>query len=398
MHPMPEKSPSCDFGSESCRVGSACDSPGRELMSLGSDDRRCDAPPSATCEEPIRATARVVTYRRFRRVMADGGRRTATITDFKIVSAPAPSTSGERPRGTSTLASWLRQGNGSGKERLGGASCPSDVPRVGDDYEIQRLRKSKLKRKAEASIGEGEQRSTEERQGREQARQQGLEQEREQAGQQGLEQGREQAGQQEQKLEVRAGNERQGLVHEGQEQADLLRSQEEQPRAQSEAQKQMEKQQQEEQQQQQQQQRGRQQQRRQVQACLDFGQKDLLHCTCRVCGFMFAKGLKADEMAHEAHHRLFCGTVTIQADEAAHDAHHRLFCGTVTVQVRGEEGGTFSGKEHFHAIQKRYLLHCTCRVCGLVFAKGLKADEAAHEAHHRLFCGTVTIQVTGGVL
>ncbi|CAI5968337.1 unnamed protein product [Closterium sp. NIES-65] len=63
-------------------------------------------------------------------------------------------------------------------------------------------------------------------------------------------------------------------------------------------------------------------------------------------------------MAHEAHHKLFCGTVTIQglkADEAAHDAHHKLFCGTVTIQ-------------------------------------GRKADEAAHDAHHRLFCGTVTVQ------
>ncbi|CAI5509428.1 unnamed protein product [Closterium sp. Naga37s-1] len=116
--------------------------------------------------------------------------RTASIADIKVVSAPALSASEERPRGTSTLAFWLRQGNGSGKERSGGASCPSDVPREDDEYETQRLRKSKLKRKAEASTGEDEHRSIEEQQGLAQQRveQQGLAQQR--VEQQGLAQQR----------------------------------------------------------------------------------------------------------------------------------------------------------------------------------------------------------------
>ncbi|CAI5967739.1 unnamed protein product [Closterium sp. NIES-64] len=288
------------------------------------------------------------------------------------MSAPALSASEERPRGTSTLIFWLRQGNSSRKERSGGASCPSDVPRVDDEYEIQRLRKSKVKRKAEASTGDDEHRSIEEQQelAHQRVEQQGLgqqerEQEQEQARQEGLEQGREQAGQLEQNIERRGEDERQEGVHEGRDQTHSLRLQEElptSPREHStsprEAHTLLEQlgserpeqllQQRPQQKQQQQQQR----QRKQVQACLDFGQKDLLHTTCRVCGFVFAKGLKADEMAHDAHHRLFCGTVIIQKD----------------------------------------LLHTTCRVCGFVFAKGLKADEMAHEAHHKLFCGTVTIQ------
>ncbi|CAI5500247.1 unnamed protein product [Closterium sp. Naga37s-1] len=268
--------------------------------------------------------------------------RTASIADIKVVSAPALSASEERPRGTSTLAFWLRQGNGSGKERSGGASCPSDVPREDDEYETQRLRKSKLKRKAEANTGEDEHRSIEEQQGLAQQRveqqglaqqrveQQGLAQQRveqqrlgqqgreqEQARQEGLEQGREQAGQLEQNIERRAEDERQEGVHEGREQTHSLRLQEELPTSPREAHTLLEQlgserpeqlQQRPQQKQQQQQQR----QRKQVQACLDFGQKDLLHTTCRVCGFVFAKGLKADEMAHDAHHRLFCGTVIIQ--------------------------------------------------------------------------------------
>ncbi|CAI7742945.1 unnamed protein product [Closterium sp. NIES-53] len=388
VHPMPAKSPSCDLGSESCRAGSACDSPGRELMSSGSDDRRCDAPLSATCEEPIGATDRLVTYRRIRRVMADGGdairhvlgsstpgRSVGDSPDFSpeacnvfttkkaVASAAAATipTSEERPRGTSTLAFWSRQGNGSGKEeRSGGASCSSDVPRVDDEYEIQRLRKSKLKRKAGASTGEDEHRSTEEQQ------QQGLAQQR--------------VGQLEQNIERRAEDERQEGVHEGREQTHSLRLQEELPTSPREAhtlleQLDSERPEQLLQQRPQQKQQQQQRQRKQVQACLDFGQKDLLHTTCRVCGFVFAKGLKADEMAHDAHHRLFCGTVIIQglkADEAAHDAHHRLFCGTITIQG--------------------HITLDVCCVCGLVFAKGIKADEAAHDAHHKLFCGTATIQ------
>ncbi|CAI7919665.1 unnamed protein product [Closterium sp. NIES-54] len=329
VHPMPAKSPSCDLGSESCRAGSACDSPGRELMSSGSDDRRCDAPLSATCEEPIGATDRLVTYRRIRRVMADGGSRDAirhvlgsstpgrsvgdspdfspeacnVFTTKKAVASAAAATipsgsSEERPRGTSTLAFWSRQGNGSGKEeRSGGASCSSDVPRVDDEYEIQRLRKSKLKRKAGASTGEDEHRSTEEQQ------QQGLAQQR--------------VGQLEQNIERRAEDERQEGVHEGREQTHSLRLQEELPTSPREAhtlleQLDSERPEQLLQQRPQQKQQQQQRQRKQVQACLDFGQKDLLHTTCRVCGFVFAKGLKADEMAHDAHHRLFCGTVIIQ--------------------------------------------------------------------------------------
>ncbi|CAI5461108.1 unnamed protein product [Closterium sp. Yama58-4] len=486
---LPENSPSCDLGRESCSVGSACDSPAREMIRPGLDDRRCDAPPSPTCEEPIVATARVVTYRRLRRVMADGGstpghsvgdspgnspevcnafttkksaaaatipsgsasglprRRIATIADFKVVSAPAPSASAERPRGTSTLASWLRQGNGSSKERTGGASCPSDAPRVDDEYEIQRLRKSKLKRKAEASIGEEKQADIEERQGLTQEGQGqaafeapqkasiGEEKQADIGDRQGLtqQQGQGQAGEQEQKDQRRVEND--GRVHEGQ-----------------------------------QQQKQQQRQRRQVQACLDFGQKDLLHTTCRVCGFVFAKGLKADEAAHDAHHRLFCGNVMIQkdllhttcrvcgfvfakglkADEMAHEAHHKLFCGNVTFQVRRVRAGLASlltygtragcagerrvpvgrldqgpaalhvpgvrvrvrqGAQGTRRTSQALLWHCdrpgekgavglsgtgsheTCAlcVCGFVFAKGIKADEAAHEAHHRLFCGILAI-------
>ncbi|CAI5991714.1 unnamed protein product [Closterium sp. NIES-64] len=291
------------------------------------------------------------------------------------MSAPALSASEERPRGTSTLIFWLRQGNSSRKERSGGASCPSDVPRVDDEYEIQRLRKSKVKRKAEASTGDDEHRSIEEQQelAHQRVEQQGLgqqerEQEQEQARQEGLEQGREQAGQLEQNIERRGEDERQEGVHEGRDQTHSLRLQEELPTSPREhstspreahtlleqlgSERPEQLLQQRPQQKQQQQQQQQQRQRKQVQACLDFGQKDLLHTTCRVCGFVFAKGLKADEMAHDAHHRLFCGTVIIQKD----------------------------------------LLHTTCRVCGFVFAKGLKADEMAHEAHHKLFCGTVTIQ------
>ncbi|CAI5518135.1 unnamed protein product [Closterium sp. Naga37s-1] len=327
-------------------------------MSSGSDDRRCDAPPSATCEESIGATDRLVTDA-IRHVLGSStpGRsvgdspdfspeacnvfttkkavasaaaatipsgcalglptRTASIADIKVVSAPALSASEERPRGTSTLAFWLRQGNGSGKEeRSGGASCSSDVPRVDDEYEIQRLRKSKLKRKAGASTGEDEHRSTEEQQqqglAQQRVGQQGLGQqgrEKEQAWQEGLEQGREQAGQLEQNIERRAEDERQEGVHEGREQTHSLRLQEELPTSPREAHTLLEQLGSERPEQKQQQQ---QRQRKQVQACLDFGQKDLLHTTCRVCGFVFAKGLKADEAAHDAHHRLFCGTITIQ--------------------------------------------------------------------------------------
>ncbi|GJP60239.1 hypothetical protein CLOP_g17450 [Closterium sp. NIES-67] len=314
----------------------------RELL-RPSDDRCIDSPPTSTCQEGIGATAGVVTYRRLRRVMADGGgrnafrpvrgsctagrsagdspgvspegrdfttkktvaaaavprrfafglaKKAASVAELKIVAAPALSGPEERPRGTPTLRFSPSQGfraeDTRSRARVGEASCLSD------DYEIQRLRKSKLTRKGGDSVGgvslEADQRQRLEQQQQEQERQ------------------REQGPQWREQPQRQQEQERQALVEPQREQS----QQEQQGLCEPQSLPKIGQQGLSRQEQQQQKQPRPLRQRRQVQACLDFGQKDLLHSTCRVCGFVYAKGLKEDEAAHDAHHRLFCGSVTIQ--------------------------------------------------------------------------------------